>query len=347
MFLNMRSRHGHTVLTLSTLTNAMEQTIFSFHPYLKSTLWGGDDIARFKDLAAAPHDIGESWEISAMPGCESVVAEGPDTGLPLSKLVEKYGRSLLGIHVARKFGSVFPLLVKFIGSSSDLSLQVHPDDTLAMKRHGSVGKTEMWHILRTRPGARIHIGLSHPLSPSDYDRHVKEGTMMDAVAHYESHPGDTFFIPPGTLHSIGAGNFLAEIQQACDITYRVDDFGRRDANGSLRELHTDLAREAIDFNNIGSHAPVKDSSDSLRHIISLCRHFKVEKLRIPDKLIFHNDNDSFIALICIDGNGAVANGDEVSTISRGHSLLIAAQATTISLSGPMTLLAITIPDSDY
>ena len=194
---------------------------FKFVPYLKSVLWGGERIAIYKGIDTDQHAIGESWEVSGVPGHESVVAEGEDRGLTLPQLIDRYRGALVGEAVYEKYGNTFPLLVKLIDAKRDLSLQVHPNDELAMKRHGSRGKTEMWYIIDADEGASIYAGLSQSITPDEYERMVADNTVMDVVARHESHAGDLFFLPAGRIHAIGAGNLLAEIQETSDITYRA------------------------------------------------------------------------------------------------------------------------------
>ena len=220
---------------------------FKFEPYLKSVLWGGEKIAKYKGIVTDQHNIGESWEISGVDGHESVVAEGDDKGLNLRQIIEKYKGDLVGNAVYAKYGDTFPLLVKIIDAKGDLSVQVHPDDTLAKARHNSYGKTEMWYIIDAEEGAPIYAGLSKQITPEEYEKLVAENAIMDVIARHDSHAGDLFFLPAGRIHAIGAGNLLAEIQQTSDITYRVYDFDRRDANGNPRELHTEQAKDAIDY----------------------------------------------------------------------------------------------------
>lgn len=226
---------------------------YKFEPYLKTTLWGGYQIAPFKGIYTAQPNIGESWEISGVPGHESVaidrgLIDDVDLGLTLTELIDKYKGLLIGNRVYKRFGNKFPLLVKFIDSRQDLSVQVHPDDKLAQERHGCAGKTEMWYIIKSDVGAKIYAGLKKQITPDDYEHMVSgeapEGSnpMADVIATHEAHQGDLFFLPAGRLHAIGAGCFLAEIQQTSDITYRVYDFGRKDAHGNPRELHTELAK---------------------------------------------------------------------------------------------------------
>ena len=220
---------------------------YKFEPYLKTTIWGGYQIAPFKGIYTAQPNIGESWEISGVPGHESVainrgLVDDVDEGLTLTQLIDKYKGLLVGQKVYKKFGNKFPLLVKFIDSRQDLSVQVHPDDKLAMERHGCAGKTEMWYVIKSDVGSKIYAGLKKSITPEDYERLASPdpskrreekgaaenplssegdwGRLQDVLAIHEAHEGDLFFLPAGRLHAIGAGNFLAEIQQTSDITYR-------------------------------------------------------------------------------------------------------------------------------
>ena len=279
---------------------------YKFEPYLKTTLWGGYQIAPFKGITTAQPNIGESWEISGVAGHESVAIErgiidDVDVGLTLTQLIDKYKELLVGRKVYKKYGNKFPLLVKFIDSRQDLSLQVHPSDQLAMQRHGCAGKTEMWYIIKSDVGSKIYAGLAKPITPDDYERlatatlpdnHEQQTTttlpdasasghspMQDVIATHEAHDGDLFFLPAGRLHAIGAGNFLAEIQETSDITYRVYDFGRKDANGQPRQLHIDLARDAIDYRVWPEYRSSYDSTKPTSQLIN-CPYFVVHRVAV-------------------------------------------------------------------
>lgn len=315
---------------------------FKFAPYLKPVLWGGEKIARFKNIEVDQDNIGESWELSGVPGYESVVSEGPEKGKNLTQLIREYKDELVGKPVYEKFGDTFPLLIKIIDAKKDLSVQVHPDDELAKKRHNSLGKTEMWYIIDTEPGAKIYAGLSRSITPDDYVRLVKEKKIMDVVAVHDSAPGDLFFLPAGRIHAIGAGNLLAEIQETSDITYRVYDFDRRDADGNLRQLHTEEAREAIDYN---VYPEYKSSYDkTARGVVELvkCSHFDVKKVVVDDRQDLPVNVDSFTVIMCIDGECEVLTDAEVNTrLVRGETLLVPASASSITVVGKATLLTAT------
>lgn len=309
----------------------MTQHIFTFAPIYKSTVWGGEKIARFKGEHIDQHNIGESWEISAVPGHESVVASGPDKGLSLSELCAKYGAALLGTHKGD-----FPLLVKIIDAQSDLSVQVHPNDALARRRHNCPGKTEMWYVVSTEPGARIVCGFKKQLNPAEFNDVVARGEFQDYMASNESHPGDCFFIPAGRVHSIGAGNLLVEIQQSSDITYRIYDFNRRDANGNLRELHIEQAKDAIDYSVLPDGRT--HYTPRANHPVELvdCPYFNTSELCLDAGAAETLPAiDSFRIIVVFSGSAEVtaANGEKV-TLTRGHSALIAAEAGPLTIASP-------------
>lgn len=314
-------------------------TPFKFVPYLKSVLWGGEKIAPYKGIATDQQAIGESWEISGVPGHESVVAEGPDKGLTLPELIQKYGASLVGQKVLDRFGTTFPLLIKLIDARKDLSVQVHPDDALAKLRHDSLGKTEMWYIVDAEPGAKIYAGLSAQITPDDYSRLVDEKKIMDVIAAHDSHPGDLFFLPAGRIHAIGAGNLLAEIQETSDITYRVYDFDRRDANGNPRELHTELAKDAIDYT---VHPDYKSSYDrtAVGEVpLIACDYFDVKLVKAQGgRQPIAKSGDSFMVVMCLDGECVVDADGAAIAMRRGETALVPAAAASVAATGAATLL---------
>ncbi len=315
---------------------------FKFVPYLKPVLWGGDKIAPFKGVESDCDNIGESWEISGVPGHESVVSEGPDKGLKLPQLVAKYGEALMGRRVMEKYGATFPLLIKLIDAKKDLSVQVHPDDELARRRHDSLGKTEMWYIVDTEPGARIYAGLSREITPDDYTRLVEEKKIMDVVASHESDPGDIFFLPAGRIHAIGAGNLLAEIQETSDITYRVYDFDRRDANGNPRELHTELAKDAIDYTVYPEYKGSYDKAAKGETDLVECGHFDVRRVIVEGENPVTVELDSFVVIMCLDGQCEIDACGVATPMHRGETVLVPAEsAASITARGNAVLLTAT------
>lgn len=316
---------------------------YKFEPYLKTTLWGGYQIAPFKGIYTAQPNIGESWEISGVPGHESVAIErglidDVDVGLTLTELIDKYKGLLIGNKVYKRFGNKFPLLVKFIDSRQDLSVQVHPDDKLAQERHGCAGKTEMWYVIKSDVGAKIYAGLKKSITPEDYELMVtseQEGSnpMADVIATHEAHQGDLFFLPAGRLHAIGAGNFLAEIQQTSDITYRVYDFGRKDAHGKPRELHTELAKDAIDYQVWPEYRTSYDSTLPTSQLIN-CPYFVVHRVVVQVAQQIDFNCDSFVVVVCLWGEANI-NGVKVR---QGETLLVPASENVLYIFGNATFL---------
>ncbi len=218
-----------------------------FRPIFKSPLWSGHDIVQLKHLALS-FPIGESWEVSGVPGEETYVEEGEMAGKCLSDLLRDQGAELMGARNFRRFGDAFPLLIKFISAAQPLSVQVHPDNAMAQRVECQrFGKTEMWFILDTHPEATLCAGFNVPMTMADFDRHMAEGTLHDVLSFRPTHHGEVYFLPAGQIHSIGSGNLIIEIQQSSDLTYRVYDFDRTDAQGRKRALHLDRAREAIRY----------------------------------------------------------------------------------------------------
>ena len=304
-----------------------------FHPILKQTLWGGERIIPYKELASGLSRVGESWELSGMPGSESVVAEGPWAGSTLSELIGRFGAELLGKANYARFGQEFPLLVKFIDAREDLSIQVHPDDELARKRHGKSGKCEMWYVLEAEPGASLLTGFSRPIAPAEYERRVADNTLTDVLNRQAIASGDVFYLPAGRVHSIGKGSFIVEIQQSSDITYRIYDFDRRDAAGNSRELHTELAREAIDFesseNSRITYAP--ENNQEVRLVTTPYFTTSLYTLTARTRCDW-SATDSFVAIVLLQGSGSLTDneGNRID-IRQGETWLLPASTQWIEI----------------
>lgn len=324
----------------------IEKAPISFRPNLKSVIWGGSRLCRYKGLPDTGEKIGESWEVSAVPERESVVAEGAYAGMTLGQLAESFGEELLGRNVVERHGRVFPILVKLIDAADNLSVQVHPDDTLAMRRNGTPGKTEMWYIIDSEPDAHIYSGFKRPITPSEYERRVADNTFPEILANYNARKGDVFFLPAGRVHSIGAGVLLAEIQQSSDITYRIYDYDRRDAAGNPRELHTALAEEAINFSDTSPETdPTHPAEARGLEEIASCGHFTVSRLVIDAPTPIRFDPGSFTILMCVDGSATLTYPGGTTDLHRGHSLLLPAILDTIELNGKATILTARYPSS--
>ncbi len=298
-----------------------------FKPILKSTIWGGEKIIPFKHLDCQQAQVGESWEISDVQGDESVVSYGADEGKNLSQMMDEYKEKLVGAENYKRFGGKFPLLIKFIDARQDLSIQVHPDDELAMKRHNSLGKTEMWYIIGNANGtAHLRSGMSQQLTPAQYAEMVENNTICDALTDYAVQPGDVFFLPAGRIHSIGAGCFLAEIQETSNITYRIYDFNRKDKNGNTRELHTELAKDAIDYTVLPDYRTHYTPKQNEPVEIAKCQHFTTTVYDLTETMTMdYSELDSFVIFICMEGKCSVTDdqGNRIE-MQAGESVLLPA-----------------------
>lgn len=297
-----------------------------FEPFLRPMIWGGEKIAAYKGVETSVRSIGESWELSGVAGHESIVAEGPCKGVSLPELIDRYGAELVGKSNYERFGNEFPLLVKFIDAREDLSIQVHPDDRLAWERHKSKGKTEMWYVVDADKGARLRSGFAKQVTPAQYEASVEDNTITDILAEYEIHPGDLFFLPAGRVHSIGAGAFIAEIQQTSDITYRIYDFNRKDADGNTRELHTELAKGAIDYTVLPDYRTKYEQVQDRETELVSCPYFTTSLCDLTAPLTLdYAALDSFVVVICVEGKGMIADdsGNEMP-IHQGETVLLPA-----------------------
>lgn len=302
-----------------------------FNPILKSTLWGGEKIVPYKEIESNQKNVGESWELSGVKGNESVIANGELSGTTLSELIAREGEQLLGKANYERFGNEFPLLIKFIDARQDLSIQVHPDDELAAKRHSSKGKTEMWYVMSADKGARLRSGFAREITAAEYVASVENNTITDLLAEYEIKSGDVFFLPAGRVHSIGAGAFIAEIQQTSDITYRIYDFNRHDANGNTRELHTELAKDAISYKVEDDYRTHYESCDNSEVSLVSCPYFTTSLYCLTEKkTIDLSTLDSFVVLIAMEGR-AVITDDCGNTLSVHHGETVLLPATTQSV----------------
>ncbi len=300
--------------------------ILKFEPIFKSPIWSGDKIVPYKGIESDLEAVGESWEISGVKGDESIIANGEYKGKSLAWLVSEMKGELVGKANYERFGNEFPLLIKFIDAQQDLSIQVHPDDTLSKQRHDKCGKTEMWYIIDADKGAKLRAGFAEQITPEQYEEHIKNDTITDVLKEYDIAAGDLFFLPAGRIHSIGAGSFIAEIQQTSDVTYRIYDFNRKDDQGNGRELHTELSKDAIDYTVLPdyktAYAPVKDSEVEL---VS-CDYFTTSLYDLTSaKACDYSALDSFVIMICVEGQGEIVTEDGQSvSIHQGETVLLPA-----------------------
>ena len=314
--------------------------MYKFSPILKNTIWGGTKIAPFKNIQTQLRKVGESWEISGVPGNETVVSNGPDAGRKLNDLVAEQKEALVGRANYERFGNEFPLLIKFIDARDDLSIQVHPTDEIAHRQGRERGKTEMWYLMPSEPQATLLCGLKKKITPEEYKQMVSEKTIVDAIARYPVHEGDCFFLPAGRIHAIGSGCFLAEIQQTSDVTYRIYDFDRHDDLGRPRELHTELAAESINYDVLDDYQTHYTPAKNQRVQLVSCPYFTTS--------IYDNDQpididytalDSFVILIPLSGAGIVTEADGTHFVLRaGETVLLPATTTRLRIEGNVKFL---------
>jgi mannose-6-phosphate isomerase len=306
---------------------------FTFQPILKKIIWGGSDICPFKGITPVQEGIGESWELSHVDGNFSVVAEGELAGKSLDELIQTYGKQLVGGQVMERFGTRFPLLIKFIDARDNLSIQVHPNDELAKARHNSFGKTEMWYVIKAAPGAALYSGFSKQIDADEYVERVKNNTFMDVLQRYDVAEGDVFFLPAGRVHAIGAGCFIAEIQQTSNITYRIYDYNRKDANGNTRELHTELAKDAIDYTLYPDYRTHYKAHTNATIELAACKYFTTNLLDIDVTMTRDfSELDSFVVYICMGGSATLQdNKGNKLQIHQGQTVLIPADTTSVTL----------------
>lgn len=295
----------------------------------KQVIWGGTRIAAFKGEPSSLTDVGESWELSAIEGRESQVTEGPLKGYTLQHLIDEYGPDFLGSRLYNAGLRTFPLLVKLIDANADLSLQVHPGEEIARSCHNCSGKAEMWYVIDALPGSRLLAGFNRKVSEGEYRAAVDDGSIIDAVASHPTHPGDVFYLPSGRIHAIGGGNFLLEVQQSSDITYRIYDYGRG------RELHTDLAADALDYEVHHDYRSKPVKVDENEWLLERAPEFEVRLIDVDREIKKAYSGESFEIMTCVSGEVEIAYMHQSWRISQGHTILIPASVHSVTLS-PVT-----------
>ena len=305
-----------------------------FTPICKDKIWGGNKLNQLlnKEYPELPN-CGESWEISSIQDEVSVVSNGFLKGNNLEELIEVYMGDLVGEKIYEKFGTEFPLLVKFIDANDNLSIQVHPNDELSMERHDAYGKTEMWYVVQADAGAKLISGFNRKIDKEGYLKYFKNGQLEEILNYEEAKAGDVFFMPAGRVHAIGKGIVVAEIQQSSDVTYRIYDFNRVDSQGNPRELHTDLAVDAIDYrfeaNYRTDYKAVTNESVKLVE----CQYFTTNILPLSTSI--ERDFtalETFVIYMCLDGRYTISWEDESLTVEKGETILVPAMINNFTLS---------------
>ena len=297
--------------------------ILKFSPIFKPTLWGS-----------------ETWVVSAVKGSESIATNGDDKGLTLPEIVSRYGADFLGKKNTEKFGTDFPLLIKFIDARQDLSIQVHPDDALSAKRHGKMGKNEMWYVVDADRGSQLIAGFRQKIEMSDYAQKVADGSIEDDLNKVCVSEGDCFYIPAGRVHGIGAGMVIAEIQQTSDVTYRIYDFKRRDKDGNYRELHTHEAAESINYEVLPDYRTRYEAQKNAPVTLVECPYFCTAVYDLDEPMTLdYADLDSFVILIALAGNAVITDDEgHETTLQAGETLLVPATTKALNVSGTVKFL---------
>ncbi|MBC3847073.1 class I mannose-6-phosphate isomerase [Winogradskyella echinorum] len=295
-----------------------------FQPILKDKIWGGEKLHRYLNKNSNSKQLGESWEISAVPGDISIVSNGEFKGKPLQELLEMHKSDLLGSKNYKRFANNFPLLIKFIDAKEDLSIQLHPNDELAKKRHNSLGKTEMWYVMQADKDSNLIVGFNQEMNKETYLQHLESKTLTSILNFDRVKEGDTYFIEAGRLHAIGAGVLLAEIQQTSDVTYRVYDWDRVDDKGNERDLHNDIAIDAFDFNMKDNFRVDYKKRKNVSNEMVSCPFFTTNFIELDSKIEKQNLVDSFIIYLCVDGEVEVITEVSNEIIAKGETLLLPA-----------------------
>lgn len=295
-----------------------------FDTIFKEKIWGGQKINTVLGKDFSPlKNCGETWEISGVEGNLSKVAEGPLKGMTLPELIDEFKGDLVGEKVYEQYGNEFPLLVKFLDAAQDLSIQVHPDDTLAKERHDSLGKTEMWYVFQADEGAKLISGFNKDTNKAEYLEHLNSGRLTEILNEEEVEAGDCFYLPAGRVHTIGAGLLLAEIQQSSDVTYRIYDFDRTDDEGNKRALHTEEALDALDYKHYSQYKT--PYARGLNQEIPLVRsqYFQTNLLEFSTGIIRElYDRDSFIIYTCFEGSAQIQTAGGTTEITKGTAVLV-------------------------
>lgn len=301
------------------------QKIYRLTPATKDNLWGGNKLRAYGKTSDSDR-IAESWELSFTKGGEAKIADGRTT-------VEAFPRETWGTNAAHF--PFFPTLTKFIDANEKLSVQVHPSDSYALENEGQYGKTEMWYVVEADEGAGLYMGLNHPVSADEFRSAVTDGSVENLLSFKRVSAGDVFFIPSGTIHAIGAGVVIFEIQQNSTLTYRLYDYMRRDKDGNLRELHVEKAMLVSDLDVYNAAPRVENSPE----IIGKCEYFETAKYKLNfTKMTFNVGSDSFLSVTCVGGEGEI----EGEKIKRGNSFFIPAGSGEITVTGGENLEIITV-----
>lgn len=312
-----------------------------FEPIFKERIWGGEKLKILLDKPITSKNIGESWELSTVEGDVSIISNGEWKGKSLTDIIKEWPNEILGTEVYARFGKQFPLLFKYLDAREDLSIQVHPNDELARKRHNSFGKTEMWYIMQADNDARVIAGFKEKSNPDEFLENLKNKTLLSILDEVKVKSGDVFFLETGTVHSIGRGLVIAEIQQTSDITYRIYDFDRLDAKGNKRELHIDLALDAINYNKVDTHIKYNAELNQSNTVVD-CPYFTTNLLPLDGEITVSKSGKTFTVYMCVEGTFDMVYNSSKLQCKKGDTILIPAGMNTFILNGKASILEIYI-----
>ncbi len=312
-----------------------------FEPIFKERIWGGTKLKTYLNKPIQSYNTGESWEISTVENDVSIVSNGNFKGKSLNDLIDEFPEQILGTKVYEQFGKQFPLLFKFIDAREDLSIQLHPNDELAKKRHNSFGKTEMWYVMQAEANARLIVGFKEKSSANEYIENLNNKTLLSILDSKKVKEGDVFFLETGTIHAIGAGILIAEIQQTSDITYRVYDFDRVDAQGNQRELHLDLALDAINYDVTNAQVEYSKNKNQANKVID-CKYFTTNSILLDGGLTIEKNKKSFTVYMCVDGDFELLYDEKLYKYTKGDTILLPAAISKFQVTGNASILEIYI-----
>jgi mannose-6-phosphate isomerase len=312
-----------------------------FQPILKDRIWGGTKLKTYLNKPITSEITGESWEISTVENDVSVIANGFFKGKSLNELINEFPEQVLGTKVYKQFGKQFPLLFKYLDAREDLSIQVHPNDELAKSRHNSFGKTEMWYVMQADANSKLIVGFKEKSAPEHYLKSLEDNSIIDILDVKNVKQGDVFFLETGTVHAIGAGTVIAEIQQTSDITYRIYDFDRVDANGNTRELHVDLALDAINYDVVEAQKQYAKVENESNEMVS-CQYFTTNFISLDGAMRFDKNKESFSVYMCVEGSFELLYEEEKYEYKTGDTILIPAEITEFEIKGKASVLEIYI-----
>jgi mannose-6-phosphate isomerase len=312
-----------------------------FQPIFKDRIWGGTKLKTVLNKPITSSITGESWELSTVDGDESVIANGEFAGKSLTAFIDAFPNEVLGTKVFKIFGKQFPLLFKYLDAREDLSIQVHPNDQLASARHNSFGKTEMWYVLQADAGSSIIVGFKKDSNSAEYIENLNGKTLLSLLDTIPVEVGDVFFLETGTVHAIGAGLLIAEIQQTSDITYRLYDFDRVDADGNTRALHIDLALDAINYDKIDAKRSYQKHENTSNEMVD-CNYFTTNYIPLSGTMKFEKDGRSFHVYMCTEGDFTITQENVPYHYKKGDTILMPAAISIFEFTGNASLLEIYI-----